>query len=68
MATELQGGGGSATEASDASKLEGLKQAAANAGVAKEFQDGLTAIKNDAEFMMKADQLLQQLVGSIKTT
>jgi hypothetical protein len=66
MGTPVEGGSGSATDASRESKAKNLQDAADNAGIGKEFQDGMTAIKNDANFAMKADQLFQELISQIK--
>jgi hypothetical protein len=63
---ETVGGSGSATESGDQGMVESLSKAAENAGIGKEFQDGLTAIKNDANFAIKADQLFQSLIETIK--
>jgi hypothetical protein len=60
------GGTGNATGATQDSANESIATQEANAQIAKDFQDQSSAINSDAQFAMKSDQLLQQLVSQIK--
>jgi CHAT domain-containing protein len=61
------GGTGIDSQAGYESMQANLEKTAENLGVAAQFQDEITALKNDANYKMKADQLYQDIVNSIKT-